>query len=328
MFRFVAFLCLSVLMTSCLTVSKIDIELMRPAKVVLPAEVKQMGIVSLIPTKTYLFKGKSKTDTLRLDPGKALARELVGSLRAQNRILAKNGDTLGLRNKLYPFSDSIPPAVLEFASTTLDVDSWLVIEKISYRDTIELSAEILEESWRQHKLAAKYWLDVKWKIYGKNGNIIDSHYSSLADQVVGYYPSIQLAVENVPTKKEIMELACNQLTAQYIKRLLPYWESKERMIYSGTFDFVKAENYLKNNQVDKAASIYRNYINHKDNNLKVAALHNMAVAAEMKGSMEAAVDWAKGSNKVYSSESEIKYIEELETRLKEEGVIKNQLLIH
>ena len=308
MLRFVVLLSLSVLMTSCLTVSKIDIELLRPAKVVLPATVKRMGIASLVPAKNYLFKGKSKTDTLRLDPGRSLARELIQAFREQNRIVALNGDTLGLRYKLYPFGDSIPPAVLEFASSSLNVDSWLVIEKLSYKDTVELSSEILEDNWRQHKLAAKYWLDVKWKLYGKNGNIIDSHYSSLADQTFAYYPTVQIAAENVPTKKEILEYACKQLIDQYIKRLLPYWERKERMIYSGTFDFTKAESYLKNNQVDKAAFIYRNYINHKDNNLKIAALHNMAIAAEMKGSMEAALEWAKESNKLYRSDSELKYI--------------------
>lgn len=327
MFRFIAFLCLSVLMTSCLTVSKLDIEMMRPAKVILPAEIRQLGVVSLVPSKTYLFKRKSKTDTLRLDPGKTLTRELLLALQEQNRIVAKNGDTLGLRYKLYPFSDSIPPAVLEYASSSLKVDSWLVIEKLSYRDTIELSSEILEENWRQHKLAAKYWLDAKWKLYSKDGNIIDSHYSSLADQIVGYYPSVQIAAENVPTKKEILEYASRLLIEQYIKRLLPYWERKERMIYSGTFDFTKAEGYLKNNQIDKAAFIYRNYIRHKDNNLKIAALHNMAIAAEMKGSMEAALEWAKESNKLYRSDAEQKYIEELELRLKEESVIKKQLLI-
>ena len=331
MFRYFIVLCLCISMSSCLTISKIDIELMRPGKVILPASVQSVAVVSLAPysSRMYALNSNKKIETVALDPGKITALELVKQFQSQtqNRIDVLNGDTLDLANKLMPYKDSIPAKIISEASSTLNVDALLVIEKLKYRDTTVASTDSEDLYEYRKRMVTRYWIDLKWKLYAKDGSILDINYASDADQFDGVLSNTQYGSENLVSKKEMIEQAAGQLANQYVSRLLPFWESKERMLYSGTLDFSKAEQYMKTSQVDKAANIYRNYIKSGEYSLKVAALHNMAVAAEMKGSMEAALDWAKEANKAYKTEYETKYIEELEERLKEEHLIKKQLLM-
>ncbi|MFO7789693.1 MAG: DUF6340 family protein, partial [Bacteroidales bacterium] len=81
--------------------------------------------------------------------------------------------------------------------------------------------------------------------------------------------------------------------ASYIS---PTWKKTSRNVYTSGNDEMKSTKQLvKNGEWKKAASIWKKYTDSNDNKLAARANYNMAVAAEIQGNIDAAIEWAKQS---------------------------------
>lgn len=103
------------------------------------------------------------------------------------------------------------------------------------------------------------------------------------------YWDIDPSVSDEAVVKEISELAASLLLPQ----LVPHWENTARFYFSGGSPEMRdAVVSLKENDWESAYDLWKlAYESRKKGNLKLRAAFNAALACEMQGDMEQAVDW-------------------------------------
>lgn len=100
----------------------------------------------------------------------------------------------------------------------------------------------------------------------------------------------------LPSRRDAVLNAADIAGNQFAEFLLPHWLEVERMYYKFGHGELKSVNSLiKQNRWMEAAGIYRK--NTKIRNKKVASkcMFNMALACELNGDMDAAIDWVTKS---------------------------------
>lgn len=75
-------------------------------------------------------------------------------------------------------------------------------------------------------------------------------------------------------------------------KIIPTWLTVERLYYkSGNQNMLLAEKYALNNEWLKAAEIWNKQSKNKNPKMAAKACYNMALACEMEGKLDAAIDW-------------------------------------
>jgi hypothetical protein len=113
---------------------------------------------------------------------------------------------------------------------------------------------------------------------------------------------------------------CGYVTGvSYAKKIAPSWMDEERLFFSrGTKQMQRAAEFALNNQWIDAATQWQYIIKKYDNRPQVAAkaAFNMAVANEMKGNFEVALEWLDKSQKLYLLPETTWYKRIIEHRIK------------
>ena len=109
----------------------------------------------------------------------------------------------------------------------------------------------------------------------------------------------------LPPRKDAVFNAADIAGSRFAEFLVPHWVEVERMYYqSGQAELKSAEELLKQNQWLEAAIIWKKNVNNKNKYIAAKSMYNMALACEMNGEMEAAMDWAIKSFYVFGSKNQ------------------------
>ncbi|HEY3369246.1 MAG TPA: DUF6340 family protein [Prolixibacteraceae bacterium] len=125
-------------------------------------------------------------------------------------------------------------------------------------------------------------------------------------------------------------------TAEYLgkafgTKLLPSWQAVERTYcHSYNDQMLMAEKYLLEGDYKKAAEIYNPETRNKNRNIAAKAQYNMALACEMAGEMDVAIEWLVKSYSVFNWNLDHKsnckqYISTITGRKKEIERLKQQI---
>ena len=165
-----------------------------------------------------------------------------------------------------------------------------------------------------------------WRIYDLNKQmIIDENKFTEIKEFSAWGPSPEQAVMSLPSKRRAIKDAGLFAGRQYGFRISPIWIKVNRLYYSGKFDELKsAKKYIKQGDWDSAIEIWTPLTSDNDMKLAGRSAFNMALASEIKGGLNAAIDWAKkaqelGEKKAYN------YINVLNRRKMDEEKLKQQL---
>jgi hypothetical protein len=86
--------------------------------------------------------------------------------------------------------------------------------------------------------------------------------------------------------------ASGYLGESFGKKIVPSWLQVNRMYYrSSNPDMLKAEQYALSNEWLKAAEIWNRETKNKNQKIVAKSCYNMALAAEMEGQIDVAIDW-------------------------------------
>ena len=133
-----------------------------------------------------------------------------------------------------------------------------------------------------------------WNFYDlKKQDLIFSYRKN--DTIKWEEPAYKLnqAKKVLPPREDAIYNAADIAGANFAEFLVPHWIEVDRFYYkSRNADMKKAEELMKQNQWLKAAEIWKS--NAYNSNKKIAAksMYNMAIACEVNGQMDAAIDWA------------------------------------
>ena len=165
-----------------------------------------------------------------------------------------------------------------------------------------------------------------WRIYDvKNKKIIDEDIFSEVKEFRAYGSSPENARMNLPSKRRAIQESGLFAGNQYGFRISPMWIKVSRTYYTGKSDDLKlAKSYVKKGDWDAAIDIWKDLVNDPDEKIAKRSTYNMAIASEIKGGLDTAIEWASKAEKLGEKKA-YNYINVLHIRKKNEEKLKQQL---
>jgi len=166
-----------------------------------------------------------------------------------------------------------------------------------------------------------------WRIYDNvNKKIIDQDvfYDDKGWNAVGTTP--EDALRKLPSKRGAINDAGYFAGEMMGVRISPNWVRVSRYYYKKGDDRLKsAKRFVKVNNWKEAVVLWSQSAKSPDHKIAGRACHNMALAAEMEGELNIALEWANKAYKDHMLKKERTYINELNLRLMEVEKLKEQL---
>ncbi|GET34676.1 hypothetical protein PbJCM13498_35390 [Prolixibacter bellariivorans] len=159
-----------------------------------------------------------------------------------------------------------------------------------------------------------------WKIYADTMLWIPNRAEIIAYEKNNRYPK---------TFVNVLEKYGENNGIRVAMLFVPSWRWTDRLIYySGNEEMKRADSLVVKNQWEEAAEIWTKMAKSDNKNIEAKATYNMALACEMLGHLELALEWASKSYHVYNNEDHkqkcMDYINILATRLQQQRKLKKQ----
>jgi len=143
--------------------------------------------------------------------------------------------------------------------------------------------------------------------------------------------NLKNAKKVLPPRKDAVLNAADIAGSNFAEFVAPHWMEVERMYYkSGQIELKKTEELIRQNRWLEAAEIWKKNTANKNKKIAAKSMYNLALACEMNGDMDAAIDWAVKSfharhKDIYHSGACQKYIFILAQRKLDIKRIENKL---
>ena len=166
-----------------------------------------------------------------------------------------------------------------------------------------------------------------WRIYYvKQHKIVDQNiftdwkgWSSTSD-------AKKKAQQGLPSQDRAVSDAGYYAGQQYAFRISPLWIRVSRMYYKkGNADFDKAFRKAQTNDWQGAADLWQKYANSSDQKIASYATYNLALASEMNGDLQGALEWARKSYVDYQNKKARYYMNILEQRINDQQRLDEQM---
>ena len=145
-----------------------------------------------------------------------------------------------------------------------------------------------------------------WNFYDlKKQKLIYSYFKT--DTIKWNKPArfLKEAIKVLPPRMDALLNAADIAGRNFAEFLVPHWIEVERMYYrSGHLELKKTDELIKQNRWLEAAEIWKKNTTNKNKSIAAKSMFNMALACEMNGDMDAAMDWAIKSFYVFGSDNE------------------------
>lgn len=302
---------------SCVTINEFPIEVFQPAKIELPAEIKNVTLVArnLKYASDTLQHYQSRNYKLRKDIKpynydslcvKACFDSLSAKLEAQSRFE---------KISVYPISGLPVRHVKNINAPSKELISKIVAETnadaLIFLDMFSGFYSVYPNPENQRQEAKVVTASI-WTIYNTSKNKI-VHHTSLVDTV--YWDGLdqleRYAATRIPAKNAALPIAAGLVGANYSKNIVPNWTK----VYRNTLtvnqpDFLKAANFAKHNKWAEASEIWLKYADGPNKRKQMIALFNLAIASEMDGDIEKASELTDkaldvSDSSLYSTELDI-----------------------
>lgn len=103
---------------------------------------------------------------------------------------------------------------------------------------------------------------------------------------------IKEAKRILPPRRDAVLNAADIAGSNFAEYLTPHWIEVERMYYkSGHIELKKTDELIQQNRWLDAAKIWKKNTTNKNKKIAAKSMYNMALACEMNGDMDAAIDW-------------------------------------
>ena len=330
----------SALLLSCAS-SSISLNVLVPADINVPQNIKKLAAINRsLPAKgegvNNVIEGIVTGEGLFVDKDASrktidgLANGLVSSPRFT--IAVPNLELKGTGTAQWPLP--LDWSQVEKICNDNQADALLVLETFDSNNNHRTSTvnkkktengkEISYVEYHAHLGIA---INAGWRIYDpKNKKIIDQNvYVDRMDwEKIG--PNEKEAIRLLPSQRNATMDAGYYAGQQYARRISPTWVWTSRSYYvKGNDSFKTAKRKVQAKQWDEAAEIWQAAL--KDPKMKIAgrAAFNLALAAEVDGKLDIAVEWAKKAYSDYGCKAGRNYSNVLYKRLNDQERLKQQM---
>ncbi len=336
---------ISVLLSSCYTVSTIETEVLNPAEKSFPYDVYNVGVLSRMDVTL-----KSNTGKINKETKFAFERD---SMILNNAIIGLL-DGLAESPRFEVFAMN-PPRVLGGDRSDLNNElSWGLLESLAQKDSLDMiisltAANFEDTVWRRKDLnndnfplifrgesdllkeinnsgyneAYIMFPHLYWRIYDLRNKSIEKF---VQVDTLFYTPGPN---NGYPSSRAIINYLYENLGDagyKYSKILAPYWTTEGRAWYPvGDSYFLEAAEMANNGNWTDASKIWRKYAYSKNSKTASKASLNMAVASEMLDKIDIAIEWAKRSKELGLKYYPENYLKTLIKRQKERVLLDSQM---
>lgn len=172
-------------------------------------------------------------------------------------------------------------------------------------------------------------MDVKsgWRIYDPKNKVLIDEFKAVDD--LGFNnqaPTPGDARAGLPIKREAIKKTGFHAGQQYGNRISPSWTRISRSYYAKANDrFKLARKKVKYNDWDGAAEIWKKEAMNNDKQIAGMACFNMAVAAEVDGNLDLALEWANRSYKEFNNFKGQTYATQIRARMNDVRRLEQQM---
>ena len=290
---------------SCVSISTLNLDVLRPAMVTVEPEIVSVLVMdNSLPFrgdnvhKIITPKGSYLIDTIWIDNfGEIAGTSMADALRSKfffDSVYYHNSTKLYSFDSGYLSEEMLNKRIDSFCDA-YDVDAIISLEKYDYET--ELSFVDFTDFYYGS-------LDVSggiyWKIYGRGGKILDMYVqndSIFWDDHKNNYSSI---LKSLPSQSEGIEVLADYLGETYINRITPYWETVQRKYYMGGHHlFLRANDLHQANNWEDAAKVWYYVYEHGNSKQKARAAFNIALSYEVRGDFDEAIAWGDLSQQLF-----------------------------
>jgi hypothetical protein len=324
---------------SCVSMGKFDIQVAIPPKCRISPDIQSIAILNRSMTPDFInipqdstekgklfFQGKLYTDELSLNTSffdstasdtavKVAANAIYDSQRFDVVVPLERNI---LRNNKGGISDPLDPTTINFLCKDFNVDGILVLE--SFSEWVNREILTRESNSFQYLFTGIIDLSYKsdWRLYqpSQDPRVL----SFVADDTIFWNSavsshSIELAFNQLPSIKEALTGGGTASGMDIAHQISPNWVDETRRYFITRKENIdEAIPLVKMNKWDEAAEIWMKYSTVPSISLRSKIEFNLALAAEMTGDLDRAVEWGVKSYKTkYSRNAEL-YLKDLGRR--------------
>ncbi|HZL11419.1 MAG TPA: DUF6340 family protein [Prolixibacteraceae bacterium] len=302
-------------MSSCVSYEKFSMEVFKPAEFSLPSDIREIAVVSRnlkykndtlqnYQVKNHrLVKDKTRfnTDSLAI---KACMDSLSARLSSENQF-----DKVSII-PVYSFPqmrvNEIRPDRSEYyqnISEKTGADALILLDMFSC---------FYSQSETNSTPVANVVISNIWSVYNVRKQKITDRFTQV-DTLYwdGIDENEHFSKLRIPAKKDAIFLAAGIIGKNYSKHILPAWTKASRNIMTCDKPELKqASELAQKNKWEEASAIWQNYSDSKSKRNKVISVYNLALASEMNGDIDKAIELTAqaatiSSGAFMSSENEV-----------------------
>jgi len=329
------------LVTSCKT-TQISIQVLNPAQISLPSDIKTIAFVnrSLLGKKERfknIVEGAITGESVFADRlgSEECIKGVVEGLNNSPRIrgiIPANIDIRGTGSRQFP--DPLNWETVDSICKANNVEALACLEVFDSDCTSKITSRAATKKEKNKDISYTEFtvhLDVNvvsgWRIYYPAGQkIIDQNTYIDTKSWANKSDDPKSAEKGLPYKDDAVSQSGNFAGNQYAFRISSNWSWVSRIYYSKeNSDFEQAKRMVKSNDWKGAAILWQKYINSANPKISGYACYNLALAAEMDGNLESAIDWAKKAYVGFKNKSAYTYMNILQKRLNDQYRLDEQM---
>ncbi len=332
---------LGIVLPGCKT-SSVYTNVLVPAEITIPQHIQTIGVLN----RSLPAKGEGWQNFLEgFFTGESIAADRQGSYNVCKGLSFKVNTNPRFKAILMDGEDMRGTGTKEFPTPL----SWAEVDRLCKKYNVDaiVSLETFDSDIRLRKssrevertidgetrIVTEFLADLNirvnagWRIYDNvTKKIIDQNvfYDEKAWSGVG--PNPDAALHDLPSKRSAVNDAGYFAGEMMGIRISPNWVRVQRYYYTkGDDRFKRAKAFVKVNNWKGAVQIWTDVAKSSDPKAAGRACHNMALASEMEGRLDIALEWAEKAYSQFGIKKERYYINELNLRKMEAERLKEQL---
>ncbi len=316
--------------TSCRTISFTQFQVLKPAEVTLPEQVKSFSVVNnyLLQNRYNKIINKKgnhvdyklfNIDTTILD---SLSTDLTVKYLTDmlnNSPLYKKAILINNKSNIDEFNWDKIESVCKKNKT----EALISLEGFIHDDSVDFDAFYSDFGYVYYTYL-NFKVTAIWRIYyPQNRKVIDRDIQINDVPFDSYGYSLRWSIKNMSKDTIIADEIANYAANAFFRRISPAWTDCSRMYFTGSSNMRKAIMYVAKNDWVKASELWQKDVKNPNKRIAGDAAFNMALACEMDGKLDLALVWAKKAHN-QNNKWAIDYIRILEQRLKEQDKLNKQ----
>ncbi|MCD7898457.1 MAG: DUF6340 family protein [Bacteroides sp.] len=304
-----------ILLTSCYSLEQMPIEYMVPADVSFPEQIRRIGVVNnvnnnpdneiILGDSTKRLLEVARKVTYHDGEPKTATQSLAEAIAEQNYFdVVVICDSALRAHDIHPRETTLSRTEINDLTSELNVDAIIALENIQIKIQ-RIITMIPGGNGFWGTVDAIIIPSVALYLPQRTGPLVRINAKDSIFWEKDSYSEVRL-MSSMISDDQVIKEASEYAGNIPIKYLLPYWKTSTRFIYStGSPDMRDAHIYVKENDWDKAAEIWKRVYETKSEKKKMHAAVNLSVYYELNDDFNEAISWINKA--IELSENNLKY---------------------